>query len=60
MQEDPQSLAQAIRKMVEMGVEGRKQLGRAARERVRERFELGSVVMKYERVYEEEVEKIRS
>ena len=31
----------------------------AARERVRERFELGKVVGMYEKVYEEEVEKIR-
>ncbi|SDB62216.1 Glycosyltransferase involved in cell wall bisynthesis, partial [Desulfonatronum thiosulfatophilum] len=52
---NPDALAGAIRELVEMGGEGRKQLGRAARERVRERYELGSVVKRYEGLYEDVV-----
>jgi len=50
---NPEALAGAIREMVELGREGREKLGKAARERVRERFELGNVVRKYEGLYEE-------
>jgi glycosyltransferase involved in cell wall biosynthesis len=49
----PEALARAIRELVELGREGREKLGKAARERVRERFELGNVVRKYEGLYEE-------
>jgi glycosyltransferase involved in cell wall biosynthesis len=49
----PETLAGAIRELVELGREGREKLGKAARERVRERFELGNVVRKYEGLYEE-------
>jgi glycosyltransferase involved in cell wall biosynthesis len=53
---DPVALAGAIRELVEMGHEGRENLGKAARERVRERFELGSVVREYEGLYRSIVE----
>jgi glycosyltransferase involved in cell wall biosynthesis len=48
---NPEALAGAICELIEMGHEGRKQLGRGARERVRERYELGDVVRKYEDIY---------
>ena len=49
---NPEALAGAIGELIEMGHEGRKQLGRAARERIKEKFELGRVVKRYERLYE--------
>jgi glycosyltransferase involved in cell wall biosynthesis len=52
----PETLAGAIRELVELGREGRERLGKAARERVRERFELGNVVRKYEGLYRSIVE----
>jgi len=48
---NPEALAGAICELIEMGHERRKQLGRGARERVRERYELGDVVRKYEDIY---------
>ena len=48
---NPEALAGAIHELVEMGQEGRKQLGRAARKRVEEKYELGKVVRQYEELY---------
>ena len=50
---DPEALAEAIKKIVDLGPDGRADLGRTARQRVEERFELGKVVGRYEWLYEE-------
>jgi glycosyltransferase involved in cell wall biosynthesis len=48
---DPQSLAAAWSEMIEIGEEGRMTLGRSARSRVIECFQLESVVAQYEALY---------
>jgi glycosyltransferase involved in cell wall biosynthesis len=49
---DPHALAVAWNEMIEIGPEGRRALGRAARSRVIELFPLESVVARYEALYE--------
>jgi len=49
---DAAALAQAFVEMVELGVDGREELGAAARERIMERFGLDSMVTQYEALYE--------
>jgi len=49
---DPAALAGGWRELIDLGEEGRKALGRAARLRVIERFPLESVVAQYEALYE--------
>lgn len=49
---EPQALANAWQKMIELGSEGRKALGKAARERIIENFGLDFVVAQYESLYE--------
>jgi glycosyltransferase involved in cell wall biosynthesis len=49
---DPAALASAWADLIELGAEGRGELGRAARERVIQYFPLGLVVAQYEDLYE--------
>jgi glycosyltransferase involved in cell wall biosynthesis len=48
---EPQALANAWQKMIELGSEGRKALGQAARKRIIENFSLDFVVAEYESVF---------
>ena len=48
---DPGALAMAWRDMIDMGEEGRRMLGAAARKRVMDHFELSQIVKKYEALY---------
>ena len=49
---DPAALAGAWRHLVDLGREGRRQLGMAARQRVQEQFDLPQVVAQYESVFQ--------
>jgi hypothetical protein len=49
---DPSAMAQAFIEMIELGVDGREELGAAARARIMEHFCLDSVVSQYEALYE--------
>ena len=49
---DPQALAMAWRKLIEAGRQRRLELGRAARLRIEREFDLGSVVRRYEALYQ--------
>lgn len=49
---DAVALAEAWQEMTELGPEGRRGLGRAARARVEERYSLATVVRQYEALYE--------
>jgi glycosyltransferase involved in cell wall biosynthesis len=57
---NPEALAAALKDMVALGREGRGRLGKAARARVIEYFELGLIVRKYEAVYADIYERHRS
>ena len=57
---DPQRLAEGWRKMIEMGAEGRQELGRAAREWIERNYSLDRVVQQYENLYLSLVERQRS
>ncbi|MGQ3684441.1 MAG: glycosyltransferase family 4 protein [Candidatus Loosdrechtia sp.] len=48
---NPVALGKALKELVCMGYEGRAGLGRSARKRIRERFELSKVVKRYEELY---------
>jgi glycosyltransferase involved in cell wall biosynthesis len=48
---DPQALAGAWSELIELGDEGRRALGAAARQRVQEHFEIHDVVRQYEALY---------
>jgi glycosyltransferase involved in cell wall biosynthesis len=48
---DPQALAAAWNALIDLGEEGRRGLGMAARQRVKERFDLSDVVREYEKLY---------
>jgi len=50
---NPAALAAALRKMVDLGREGRNQLGRAARQRITEQFDLPQIVARYESLFQE-------
>lgn len=50
---DPGALAAGWLELVEMGVEGRKRLGAAARERIVEKFSIAAVAERYRRTYTE-------
>ena len=50
---DAGALAAAVRRVLAMSAEQRQELGRAARDRVRERFHLPVVVGRYEALYRE-------
>ncbi|MBF2017204.1 MAG: glycosyltransferase [Rivularia sp. T60_A2020_040] len=49
---DSQALANAWQELIDMGIEGRRSLGKAARERIINYFSLNFVVNKYEKLYE--------
>lgn len=49
---DAAAMAQALVEMIELGVDGREELGAAARARIMEHFCLDSVVTQYEALYE--------
>jgi glycosyltransferase involved in cell wall biosynthesis len=48
---DPEALAMAWKEMIDLGEEGRRGLGVAARKRVMDRYELSRIVEKYEALY---------
>lgn len=48
---DPQALAEAWLVLIELGQEGRRSLGQAARRRIAERFGLPTIVSRYEQLY---------
>ena len=48
---DPEALARAIKELIDMGPEGRAEMGKRARKRVKERYELSRVVRQYEDLY---------
>lgn len=50
---NPAALAAALRKMVDLGREGRNQLGTAARQRIMEHFNLPLIVARYESLFQE-------
>ena len=50
---NPQALAAAWRAMLEMGREGRRPLGIAARQRISERFDIAEITGRYEHLFEE-------
>jgi glycosyltransferase involved in cell wall biosynthesis len=50
---DPAALAAALHQMVDLGQEGRKQLGIAARQRITEEFDLPKIVARYENFFQE-------
>ncbi len=48
---DPEALAGACLEILSLAAEGRRQLGTAARARIRTHFDLGAMVAQYERLY---------
>lgn len=50
---NPNALAKALLELIELGPEGRSQLGIAARQRISEHFDLPKVVKQYESLFEE-------
>jgi glycosyltransferase involved in cell wall biosynthesis len=50
---NPEALAAAWRTMLEMGCEGRRHMGVAARQRIRERFDIAEITGRYEHLFEE-------
>ena len=50
---DHRALAEAWVKLIDLGKEGRKKLGMAARERICRHFELSHIVKQYEKLYSE-------
>lgn len=50
---NPEALAAAWRTMLEMGCEGRRRMGIAARQRIRERFDIAEITGRYEHHFEE-------
>lgn len=56
---DPVALADAIAALIELGAEGRKQLGVKARCRVSEYYEIGQIARRYEEKYLEIIDCVR-
>lgn len=54
---NPDALADAWSEMMDLGTEDRSKLGRAARERIKEQFNLPKIVDRYESLYEETIHK---
>jgi glycosyltransferase involved in cell wall biosynthesis len=50
---DPEALAQAWKRLIDMGPEGRQRLGGAARKRILENFNLPDIIARYEALYRE-------
>jgi len=49
---DPGSLAKALIQLIDLGQEGRKTLGRSAREKIRSKYALPNIIEKYEQFYQ--------
>jgi glycosyltransferase involved in cell wall biosynthesis len=49
---DPQALADGWQQMIAMGIEGRKTLGAAARQRIQLNFQQDEITRQYEQLYE--------
>ena len=49
----PEALATAWKELLEIGLEERKKLGRAARERIEKNFNLPTIISQYENLYEQ-------
>ena len=47
------ALSAALLELIELGLDGRKKLGLAARNRVRQHYDLPNIVVQYESLYEE-------
>jgi len=54
---DPETIAQALKKLIDIGHEGRMLLGEAARRRIIDRFSLEAVAKLYESLYRNTVER---
>jgi glycosyltransferase involved in cell wall biosynthesis len=52
----PETLAMAIKELIDMEAEGRAALGKMARQRVEQKYELSKVVRQYEKLYEQILE----
>jgi glycosyltransferase involved in cell wall biosynthesis len=50
---NPDALAKALLELLELGPEDRSRLGNAARQRIKDHFDLAAIVEQYERVFEE-------
>ena len=49
---DPQALAEGLQKMISLGLESRKALGAAARQRIQQNFQQKEVARQYEELYD--------
>ena len=56
---NPEALAEGWQQMIELGEMGRRQLGAAARQRIKEHFNLSAIVERYEKFYLESVANVR-
>ncbi len=50
---NPEALARAWAELIDLGPDGRRRLGEAARQRIKEHFDLNAIVKQYERCYDE-------
>jgi len=50
---DALALANALGELIEMGCAARRELGRAARQRILEHFSIGTIVNQYESLYQQ-------
>jgi glycosyltransferase involved in cell wall biosynthesis len=57
---DSKALAAGLRELIDLGREGRRQIGRTARQRVKELYDLPDIVRRYENLYEELANTYRS
>jgi glycosyltransferase involved in cell wall biosynthesis len=57
---NPNALFAALRELVKLGREGRSQLGIAARQRIKEHFDLPDIVARYQNLYQEVVNGVRA
>ena len=57
---NPEALAEGWQQMIDLGEMGRRQLGAAARRRIKEHFDLSVIVARYERFYLESLANVRN
>ncbi len=50
---NPEALATALAELIDLGPDGRRRLGDAARQRIKAQFDLDTIVKQYERCYDE-------